>query len=66
MLKTDATGMFSQRSVQALGFTTVSETRYDTHKNEDGSLMFPVPPPHQSLKIMQKQLNNTENNNHCA
>lgn len=65
LLKADATGLYSQKCVLRLGFHALSEKRYDSCFNEDGTLTFAVEPPHQSLKILIKQLN-IDSNNHCA
>lgn len=56
MLKTDATGMFSQRIAQSMGFQTIAEIRYDTCYEENGEPSFAVESPHQCLKILQKQV----------
>lgn len=54
MMKTDATGLFSQKISSALGFRTCSEIRYDDYSQLTG---FPaVEFPHEKLMIMYKSL----------
>lgn len=56
LVKEDATGMFSQRAADSMGFQTLHEMSYVDYKNEDGSIAFPTEDPHKSLKIMVKEL----------
>lgn len=54
-MKADATGLFSQKTMQSLGFSTLVEIRYDEYLDEDtGCQAFNVAPPHEALKIMYK------------
>ncbi|XP_058463088.1 uncharacterized protein LOC131437632 [Malaya genurostris] len=57
IMKTDATGAFSQRVVSSLGFITKSEIKYSEYLDGDGDQIFVVEPPHEKLKIMYKVIN---------
>ncbi|XP_062559972.1 uncharacterized protein LOC134224578 isoform X1 [Armigeres subalbatus] len=57
VLKTDATGAFSQRVVSSLGFVTKSEINYIDYLDDNGEQVFLVEPPHEKLKIMCKVIN---------
>ncbi|XP_065092277.1 arylalkylamine N-acetyltransferase 1 isoform X2 [Ochlerotatus camptorhynchus] len=57
VMKTDATGAFSQRVVSSLGFITKSELNYADYLDENGEQTFVVEPPHEKLKIMCKVIN---------
>lgn len=52
---TEATSLFSQKIFTRLGFSDVSEIRYDDYK-PDGSVVFPSKPPHESVKLMAKTM----------
>ncbi|XP_034255898.1 dopamine N-acetyltransferase [Thrips palmi] len=56
LVKEDATGLFSQRAAESMGFQTLHEMPYEEYKNEDGGIAFPTEDPHKTLKIMVKQL----------
>lgn len=56
VLKGEATGLFSQKILLAGHFEPISEAPYADMRNADGSAMFAVQPPHESLKIMMKVL----------
>lgn len=56
VLKGEATGLFSQKILLSENFVPISEALYAHRRNPDGSPMFPVHPPHESLKIMMKIL----------
>lgn len=56
LVKEDATGLFSQRAADSMGFQTLYEMRYEDYKDEHGSVAFPTEEPHKSLKIMVKEL----------
>ncbi|KFB37543.1 AGAP011168-PA-like protein [Anopheles sinensis] len=56
IMKTDATGMFSQRVASSLGFATRHEVLYDDYCDQDGRPVFHVGEPHDRLKIMYKAL----------
>lgn len=56
VIKGEATGLFSQKILQADDFVVIGEAKYATKRNADGSPMFPVQAPHESLKIMMKVL----------
>lgn len=56
-MKTDATGAFSQRVSQNLGFVTEREIKYIDYLDDQGKPIFIVDPPHDKLKIMYKLLN---------
>lgn len=56
-MKTDATGLFSQRVASSLGFVTRHEVKYEDYLDQDGvHPVFRVGPPHDRLKIMYKTL----------
>uniref|UniRef100_A0A8D8FXE4 aralkylamine N-acetyltransferase n=3 Tax=Culex pipiens TaxID=7175 RepID=A0A8D8FXE4_CULPI len=57
VMKTDATGAFSQRVSQNLGFVTEREIKYIDYLDDQGKPIFIVDPPHDKLKIMYKLLN---------
>lgn len=57
VMKTDATGAFSQRVVSSLGFITKCEINYTDYLDENGEQIFVVDPPHEKLKIMCKVIN---------
>ncbi|XP_055593344.1 arylalkylamine N-acetyltransferase 1 [Uranotaenia lowii] len=57
MMKTDATGAFSQRVVSSLGFVTKCEIKYTDYLDEQGDQIFVVEQPHEKLKIMCKAIN---------
>ncbi|XP_055624793.1 arylalkylamine N-acetyltransferase 1-like [Toxorhynchites rutilus septentrionalis] len=57
VIKTDATGAFSQRVVGSLGFVTKGEIKYKDYLDEQGDTIFVVDPPHEKLKIMCKIIN---------
>lgn len=59
-MKSDATGLFSQKISESLGFDTLAEIRYDEYKDNNNSPIFAVEPPHESLKIMYKLVNQEE------
>ncbi|KAE8748356.1 hypothetical protein FOCC_FOCC004992 [Frankliniella occidentalis] len=56
LVKEDATGLFSQRAADSMGFQTVHELPYEEYKDEAGRIVFPIEAPHKSLKIMVKEL----------
>ncbi|XP_052871208.1 arylalkylamine N-acetyltransferase 1-like [Anopheles cruzii] len=56
VMKTDATGLFSQRVASSLGFTDRHEVKYDEYLDEHGRPVFHVGAPHDRLKIMYKTL----------
>lgn len=56
VLKGEATGLYSQKILQAEQFELVGETKYADCVDENGEEMFPVEKPHESLKIMIKLL----------
>lgn len=56
VLKGEATGLFSQKILQAEEFAVIGEACYAARRNADGTAMFPVQEPHESLKIMIKVL----------
>lgn len=56
VLKGEATGLFSQKILLSEQFVPISEAMYSDKFNADGTPMFPVQPPHESLKIMVKVL----------
>lgn len=56
-MKTDATGAFSQRVSQNLGFVTEIEVKYIDYLDDHGKQIFKVDPPHEKLQIMYKLLN---------
>lgn len=60
VLKSDATGLFSQRVNESLGFVTCVEIRYDDYKDENNCQVFVVDAPHECLKIMYKVLDEEE------
>ena len=56
-MKTDATGLFSQRVASSLGYVTRHEVKYEDYLDQDGvHPVFRVGPPHDRLKIMYKTL----------
>ena len=56
-LKTDATGVFSQKIFASLGYDTISEVQYNSLLDDDyNTQIFNVAEPHSSLKIMVKEL----------
>lgn len=55
-MKTDATGLFSQKISESLGFVTCSEVRYNEYTDSNNCTIFEVESPHESLKIMFKLL----------
>ncbi|XP_058837088.1 arylalkylamine N-acetyltransferase 1-like [Topomyia yanbarensis] len=57
VMKTDATGAFSQRVVSSLGFITKGEIKYTDYLDSNGDQIFVVEPPHEKLKIMCKVIN---------
>lgn len=68
-MKSDATGLFSQKVATSLGFVAISEQPYTEYLDENNEPIFNVSPPHKSLKIMYKLLtdidassNNNDNN----
>lgn len=60
IMKSDATGLFSQKVATSLGFKTVSEQLYTEYLDENNEQIFNVSPPHKSLKIMYKLLNDVD------
>lgn len=56
VLKGEATGLFSQKILLSDQFVAVNEVLYASKVNADGTPMFPVQAPHESLKIMIKVL----------
>ncbi|XP_059609185.1 arylalkylamine N-acetyltransferase 1 [Phlebotomus argentipes] len=54
LMKTDATGLFSQKTFSSLGFSTKSEYLYSLENGKVADFM--VEPPHDKLKIMYKVL----------
>lgn len=56
VMKTDATGAFSQRAVGSMGFVTKHEVKYSDYLDDQGEQIFMVEPPHEKLKIMCKVL----------
>ncbi|PNF20604.1 hypothetical protein B7P43_G04266 [Cryptotermes secundus] len=57
VFKEDATGFFSQRVAESLGLQTVRQIRYSDYMAEDtGEVVFKMPAPHDTLKIMVKIL----------
>lgn len=56
VMKTDATGLFSQKISASIGFSTFSEVQYDRYLDQDGGIVFVVDPPHDKLKVMCKLL----------
>ncbi|KAK3912823.1 Dopamine N-acetyltransferase [Frankliniella fusca] len=56
LVKEDATGLFSQRAAESMGFQTVCELPYEEYTDEAGRVVFPIEAPHKSLKIMVKEL----------
>ncbi|XP_053677367.1 arylalkylamine N-acetyltransferase 1 [Anopheles nili] len=56
LMKTDATGMFSQRVASSLGFLTRHEVKYEDYLDQNGDPVFQVGAPHDRLKIMYKAL----------
>ncbi|XP_053686327.1 uncharacterized protein LOC128735868 [Sabethes cyaneus] len=57
LLKTDATGIISQKLMGAQGFETVCEIVYEHYLDENGDQIFVVEAPHNKLKIMCKSIN---------
>lgn len=55
-MKTDATGLFSQKISASIGFSTFTEVQYDRYLDRDGRIVFVVDPPHDRLKVMCKIL----------
>lgn len=55
-MKSDATGLFSQKVSTSLGFITCTELRYDEYVDENNKRIFSVEPPHESFKLMCKIL----------
>lgn len=55
-MKSDATGLFSQKVSNALGFKTMLELHYNEYVDENNEPIFPVEAPHKSFKIMCKVL----------
>ena len=55
-MKADATGLFSQNVLSSIGFSAISELRYDSYKDKNGETIFTIEPPHETLKIMFKLL----------
>lgn len=55
-MKTDATGLFSQKISASIGFSTLAEVKYDRYLDQDGEIIFVVDPPHDRLKVMCKLL----------
>lgn len=60
VMKSDATGLFSQKISESLGFVTCSEISYDQYTDDNNCPVFPVEPPHKSLKIMYKVISPEE------
>jgi hypothetical protein len=57
VFKEDATGFFSQRVAESLGLQTVRQIRYSDYMAGDtGEVVFKMPAPHDTLKIMVKIL----------
>ena len=52
----DATGVFSQNLFTKNGFRCISEVFYDEYKNSNGELVFPPKEPHNSIKLMIKEI----------
>lgn len=65
-MKGNTTGLFSRKILETYKFETISETRYDSIRNPDGSVMFPVAKPHESFCIMIKHLTMTANTENTA
>lgn len=57
MAKAEATGAFSQRIFQKLGFQEINEIVYDKYLDKTGKPVLKVEPPHTSVKLMYKVLN---------
>lgn len=55
LFKADATGAYSQRICSSFGMEPISTVRYDNYFDEEGRLVFEVPPPHEALVVMIKK-----------
>ncbi|KAJ8719447.1 hypothetical protein PYW08_011622 [Mythimna loreyi] len=56
LFKADATGAYSQRICSSLGMEIIRTVRYVDYKDSTGTPVFNVPPPHDALAIMVKQI----------
>lgn len=54
VMKTDATGKFSQRITISAGFILALDMKYETYLDTDGNQVFPTDPPHDRLQILYK------------
>lgn len=61
VMKSDATGLFSQRVQTSLGFKPCLELRYDEYCDENKKPIFVVEPPHEVFQILYKYLDDDEN-----
>ncbi|XP_017024097.1 arylalkylamine N-acetyltransferase-like 2 isoform X2 [Drosophila kikkawai] len=62
LLKTDATGIFSQKIFKSLGFEVFAEQPYDKYMDDDGQIILPVEAPHTKLQLLYKKMcKGTEN-----
>lgn len=59
-MKSDATGLYSQKISESMGFITCAEIRYNEYTDKNNCPIFAVEPPHESLKIMYKLLDEEE------
>lgn len=55
-VKSEPTSLYSQRGLQNGGFETLSEIKYADLRMANGSMMFAVQAPHDSVKFMIKKL----------
>ncbi|KAJ2951416.1 hypothetical protein O0L34_g13560 [Tuta absoluta] len=56
LFKVDATGAFSARICSSLGLRVLKRVPYDEYCDESGQQVFQVPPPHDALQIMVKEI----------
>ncbi|KAK9875612.1 hypothetical protein WA026_009410 [Henosepilachna vigintioctopunctata] len=56
LLKVDATSFFTQKICTKLGYKTMKSIVYKDIKNENGELIYDVPSPHDTYKIMVKDI----------
>lgn len=64
-MKSDATGLFSQKVQASIGFKPCLELRYDEYCDENNQPIFAVEPPHEVFKILYKYLDD-DNDEHVT
>ncbi|XP_020810643.1 dopamine N-acetyltransferase-like [Drosophila serrata] len=56
LMKTDSTGVYSQKIFHSLGFEVHAEQSYDEYTDDNGQMILPVEAPHTKLELLYKQI----------